>query len=73
MKQETLLSPISGIVAQIYAKNNDLVSENQLILQIEAMKLFYDVTCGINGRINLIIDEGAFIQEGQELATIIGN
>jgi len=70
MKRELLLSPISGIIAQIYAKSGDLVRENELILQIEVMKLFYDITAGISGKINLSVHEGNFVQESQELGTI---
>ena len=71
MLKETLISPVSGIVAKLYAKNDDLVSENELILQIEVMKLFYDVTAGISGKINLTVTEGQFVQESEELGTII--
>lgn len=71
MRKETLLSPLSGIIYQIYATSGSLVSENELILQIECMKLFYDVTAGLNGRLDLKVQSGEFVQEGQEIGTII--
>lgn len=57
-------------MAQIYTKNGDLVRENQLILQLEVMKLFYDISAGIDGRINLLVSTGEFVAEGHELGTI---
>jgi biotin carboxyl carrier protein len=72
MKRETLLSPLSGIINQIYAQTGSLVQAGEEILSIESMKLMYPVTSGIQGKINLTVSVGEFVQELQELGTIIG-
>lgn len=73
MKKETLISPVSGIVAQILAPSGSIVKENELILQIEVMKMYIDCTAGLNGKIELIINLGEFVTESSELGYIIGD
>ncbi len=70
MRKETLLAPVSGIVAQIVASNGSLVKENELILQIEVCKMYIDCTAGLDGKLELIINLGEFVTESQELGTI---
>jgi biotin carboxyl carrier protein len=71
MRKETLLAPVSGIVSQILTHSGSKVAEGQEILNLEVMKLFYSVSAGLSGKINLMVSEGEFIQEGQELGTIL--
>ena len=70
--KETILAPISGIINQIVSPTGSKVYINELILRIEIMKLFYDVSSSLNGTINLFVSEGEFVQEGQSLGEIIG-
>lgn len=71
MRREILLSPISGVVSQILTHSGSKVSEGQEILSLEVMKLYYSVTSGLNGKINLIVTDGEFVQEGQEIGSIV--
>lgn len=71
MRKEILQAPVSGIVNQLYAASGDLVELDSVILSLELMKLLYNVTAGISGKINLIVSEGEFVQEGQELGEIL--
>lgn len=70
MLKETLTANVSGIVAQVYAPTGTLVKENELILQIECMKCYFDIVAGINGKLELIIKPGEYVQELQELGYI---
>jgi biotin carboxyl carrier protein len=71
MRKETLLAPLTGIVAQIYTPNGASVQVNDEILSIECMKLYYPVISSLVGRLNLIINIGEYVQEGQELGSIL--
>jgi len=73
MRKETLLASTSGIVAQVYAPTGALVKENELILQIECMKCYFDHVAGISGELLLTVNVGSFVQESEELGTIIGD
>jgi biotin carboxyl carrier protein len=70
MKRETLLSPLSGIINEIFIPTGSIVQVDQEILNIESMKLLYPVTSGLNGLLELIIAPGQFVQESQELGFI---
>ena len=70
MRKETLIAPVSGIVSQINVHSGSKVVEGQEILSLELMKLFYGVTAGLSGKLNLIVSEGEFVAEGQELGII---
>lgn len=72
MLKESLFSPVSGIIAQIVRHSGDAVKLNDVICNVEVMKLFYNVTAGIDGMVHLVINEGQFVQEGQELGYILG-
>lgn len=71
MLKETLISPYSGIVAQVFAHSDDKVTEGQEILSIEIMKLLYFITAGLTGKLIINVVVGEFVQEGQELGTIL--
>ena len=71
MRKETLLSPISGLVAIIHCPTDTQVTANELILQIECMKMYFDITAGLDGKVNLMVKQGEFVQENQELGEII--
>ena len=70
MRKEILQAPVAGIVNKLYVSSGSLVELDFLILDIEVMKLMYSVTSGISGKINLIVSQGEFVQEGQELGDI---
>lgn len=70
MKIETLQAPVSGIVSFIVKPSGSKVHIGELILNIEIMKLFYSVTAGLSGNLQLTIQEGEFVQESQGLGTI---
>ena len=71
MLKETLFAPCSGIISQIYTPSGSLVKVGDEILSIEVMKLFMPVTASLGGKINLIIAQGEFVQENQELGEIL--
>jgi biotin carboxyl carrier protein len=71
MLKETLYAPCSGLISQIYTPSGSLVNEGDEILSIEVMKLFMPVVSSLNGKIKLIVSEGEFVQENQELGEIL--
>lgn len=71
MRKETLLAPMSGIIYKVYVPSGSNVNIDEKILDIECMKLFHGVTAGLDGKITLIVKDGEFVQESQELGTII--
>lgn len=71
MRKETLFAPMSGIIYKIYTPTGAHVNIDEKILDIECMKLFHGVTAGLNGKINLTVKDGEFVQEEQELGFIL--
>jgi biotin carboxyl carrier protein len=71
MRKEILLAPCSGIVSQILTHSGSKVAEGQELINLEVMKLFYSVTALLSGSLTLIITEGQFVAEGEELGFIL--
>jgi biotin carboxyl carrier protein len=73
MRKETLLSPLTGIIAQVYTPTGTIVQVNDEILSVECMKLFYPVSASINGKLELKVNVGEYVEESQEIGFILGD
>jgi acetyl-CoA/propionyl-CoA carboxylase, biotin carboxylase, biotin carboxyl carrier protein len=70
---DTLTSPLQGNMWKVLVKQGDTVQEGQLLCIIEAMKMENEITAHKSGTIaELPITEGAAIQAGAPIATIVG-
>jgi acetyl-CoA/propionyl-CoA carboxylase, biotin carboxylase, biotin carboxyl carrier protein len=71
---DTLPSPLQGNMWKVLVKQGDTVAEGQLLCIIEAMKMENEITAHKAGTIvDLPISEGAPIQAGAPIATIVSN
>ena len=71
---DTLPSPLQGNMWKVLVKQGDTVEEGQLLCIIEAMKMENEITAHKAGTIvELPIEEGAPIQAGAPIATIISS
>ncbi|HXB14789.1 MAG TPA: acetyl-CoA carboxylase biotin carboxylase subunit [Solirubrobacteraceae bacterium] len=69
---DTLEAPLQGNMWKVLVKEGDVVSEGQLLCIIEAMKMENEITAHKAGKIvALPIEEGAAIQAGAPIATIV--
>jgi acetyl-CoA/propionyl-CoA/long-chain acyl-CoA carboxylase, biotin carboxylase, biotin carboxyl carrier protein len=69
---DTLPSPLQGNMWKVLVKQGDEVAEGQLLCIIEAMKMENEITAHKAGKIvELPITEGAPIQAGAPIATIV--
>jgi acetyl-CoA/propionyl-CoA carboxylase biotin carboxyl carrier protein len=69
---DTLPSPLQGNMWKVLVKRGDTVEEGQLLCIIEAMKMENEITAHKSGTIvELPISEGAPIQAGAPIATIV--
>jgi acetyl-CoA/propionyl-CoA carboxylase biotin carboxyl carrier protein len=69
---DTLASPLQGNMWKVLVKQGDEVQEGQLLCIIEAMKMENEITAHKAGKIvELPITEGAPIQAGAPIATIV--
>ena len=69
---DTLPSPLQGNMWKVLVKQGDEVQEGQLLCIIEAMKMENEITAHKAGKIvELPITEGAPIQAGAPIATIV--
>ncbi len=69
---DVLPSPLQGNMWKVLVKQGDTVEEGQLLCIIEAMKMENEITAHKAGRIvELPITEGAPIQAGAPIATIV--
>jgi acetyl-CoA/propionyl-CoA carboxylase, biotin carboxylase, biotin carboxyl carrier protein len=69
---DTLSSPLQGNMWKVLVKQGDTVEEGQLLCIIEAMKMENEITAHKAGTIvELPISEGAPIQAGAPIATIV--
>jgi acetyl-CoA/propionyl-CoA carboxylase, biotin carboxylase, biotin carboxyl carrier protein len=69
---DTLPSPLQGNMWKVLVKQGDTVEEGQLLCIIEAMKMENEITAHKAGTIvELPISEGAPIQAGAPIATIV--
>jgi len=66
-----IVSPITGKVVEIRVKENTRVTEETIILIIEAMKTQIEIKAGKNGIVKkLYVKEGDVIKEGKPIALI---
>jgi acetyl-CoA/propionyl-CoA carboxylase biotin carboxyl carrier protein len=71
---DTLPSPLQGNMWKVLVKQGDTVEEGQLLCIIEAMKMENEITAHKAGTIvELPISEGAPIQAGAPIATIVSD
>ena len=69
---DELVSPLQGNMWKVLVKEGDVVTEGQLLCIIEAMKMENEITAHKAGKIvALPIEEGAPIQAGAPIATIV--
>ncbi len=69
---DTLEAPLQGNMWKVLVKEGDVVTEGQLLCIIEAMKMENEITAHKAGKIvALPIEEGAPIQAGAPIATIV--
>jgi acetyl-CoA/propionyl-CoA carboxylase, biotin carboxylase, biotin carboxyl carrier protein len=69
---DTLEAPLQGNMWKVLVKQGDVVTEGQLLCIIEAMKMENEITAHKAGKIvELPIEEGAPIQAGAPIATIV--
>jgi len=69
-KQNELASPIAGMVTEIKVAVGDTVKENQLLMNIEAMKMNTHICSPVAGRIASIkVSEKDGVKQGQVLLT----
>jgi len=70
---DVLEAPLQGNMWKVLVKEGDVVTEGQLLCIIEAMKMENEITAHKAGKIvALPIEEGAPIQAGAPIATIVG-
>jgi biotin carboxyl carrier protein len=66
-----IVAPISGTIISIDVEVGDSVSVDQVVLQLEAMKMENEITAPISGTVKEIaVDEGADTTTGQLLMRI---
>ena len=71
---DTLEAPLQGNMWKVLVKQGDVVEEGQLLCIIEAMKMENEITAHKAGKIvELPIEEGAPIQAGAPIATIVSD
>ncbi len=71
---DTLEAPLQGNMWRVLVKKGDVVEQGQLLCIIEAMKMENEITAHKAGTIvDLPIEEGAPIQAGAPIATIVSN
>jgi acetyl-CoA/propionyl-CoA carboxylase biotin carboxyl carrier protein len=69
---DVLEAPLQGNMWKVLVKQGDVVAEGQLLCIIEAMKMENEITAHKAGKIvELPIEEGAPIQAGAPIATIV--
>ena len=69
MAEETISSEITGTVWKIEAAPGDEVSEDDVIMILESMKMEIPVLAPADGKISeILVDEGAGVTEGQAVA-----
>lgn len=68
-KSDSVASPIAGTVVEIKCKPSDVVTQGQVILVIEAMKMKTSIAAPAPGKIKSVpVAVGDNVREGQTLA-----
>lgn len=63
-------SPIPGTLQQWLVQDGDTVSKGETVALVEAMKMETQVVAKLDGKIKILVDVGAAVTLGEELATI---
>lgn len=63
-------SPIPGTLQQWLVQDGDTVSKGETVALVEAMKMETQVVAKLDGKIKILVDIGAAVTLGEELATI---
>lgn len=67
---ESLRSPLSGNIFKVLVNVDDDVTEGQVVLVMEAMKMETEIRSTISGKVNkILVKEGDSVQTGQALLT----
>jgi oxaloacetate decarboxylase alpha subunit len=67
---ESLQSPLSGTIFKILVAVDEDVTQGQVVLVMEAMKMETEIRSTVSGRINkILVKEGDSVQTGQSLLT----
>lgn len=67
----TVVSPMTGVVDQVSVAEGERVAEGQVVLVLEAMKMFIDVMAPEPGTVASVqVQPGDSVREGQALVTI---
>lgn len=70
-KTKTLVSPLYGTVSSILVTEGQEVSLDEVLLSVEAMKIFYDVRSPANGVVSKILAGlGSVTMEGSPLIMV---
>lgn len=66
-----VVSPIAGTVVEIKCKAGDAISENQVLLVLEAMKMNTSVSAAVAGKVKAVsVAVGDAVTEGQKLVEL---
>ena len=69
--KEPVNAPMSGRILSIRVNEGDNVSQNQVLMTIEAMKMETEIVAPLNGQVTEILaDEGSKCKQGDKLALI---
>lgn len=71
-KAQKITSPMPGTILDIKVKEGDLISKNQLVIVLEAMKMENEIVSPYSGKIASInTSKGAVVNSGDLLLSII--
>ena len=69
--KEPVDAPMSGRILSIRVNKGDNVSQNQVLMTIEAMKMETEIVAPVSGQIaDILVDEGSKCKQGDKLALI---
>lgn len=66
-----IASPVPGKVLKVFVKNGEAVSEDQVVLLIESMKMELEVYCPVAGTVREVqVKEGQVVEANQVMAIV---
>ncbi len=63
-------SPLEGIVAQLRRQDGETVVSGENIMDIEAMKMLFEVKAPVGGTLMLLVALSDYVRKGQAVAEI---
>ncbi len=63
-------SPLEGIVAQLRRQDGERVVSGENIMDIEAMKMLFEVKAPVGGTLMLLVALSDYVRKGQAVAEI---